>query len=68
VRLVLLILLLTPAIAFADEGTVMQIVGYAIIYFAPALAGWGYALIVAGGVYGADQARKKAAEQRDHQQ
>ena len=64
-RLVLLILLLTPAIAFADEGTVMQIVGYAIIYFAPALAGWGYALIVAGGVYGADQARKKAAEQRD---
>lgn len=58
----LLILLLMPAIAWADEASVLQLVGYAMVLTGNA---WGYALIIGGSVYGAEQARKKAAEQRE---
>lgn len=60
----LLILLLVPAIAWAQE--VVQVVGTGLAIFAS--GGWavlGYVLMIGSSIYGADQARKKAAEQRE---
>jgi hypothetical protein len=62
---VLLILLLIPATAHA-MAEVVQAVGMGLVIFTT--GGWaivGYALLIASGVYGAEQARKKAAEARE---
>lgn len=59
-RLVILILLLLfPVYVWANE--VVQAVGY-ILTFIPGWQAVGYALIIGSGIYGADQARRKAAE------
>ena len=61
-RLVLLVALLFPAMAWADEGVVIQIVGYALVATGNV---WGYALIVGGAVYSADKAKRKLKRNQD---
>ncbi len=64
-RLALLILLLLPATAHANE--VVTIVGYAVTVIFPEFAWVGYVLMVGASVYGANQARKEAQRQQDLQ-
>ena len=62
-RLVALILLLLPMSAHAEE--VVSIIGYALTIVGGVYSWIGYALIVGASVYGAEQAKKAAAAQRE---
>lgn len=65
-RLVALIFLfLMPGIALANNASeIVQVIGYVVSIFYPVA---GFLIMAAGGVYGADQARKRAGELREQQ-
>lgn len=64
-RLVALILLLLPAVALADPGTIMLIGSIMTASSTTWVVVTGYGLMVGAAVYGADQQRKQAAAERE---